>query len=659
MKSQKNDKERKQHQFLPQRLINIKFKPNYSGNFSEDKVKFLEVFKERGSESDLPMVEKALDLVYDLFKEDRRGDGTRFYTHFLETAHIVLTKFKISDTDTVVAALLHDSLEDKKEKISYEDIEEMFNTNVADIVDGVTKITTSSELEKTFNIRIEHELEYDSQELATIQKVFAYGLKNPRIFIVKFADRFHNVLTLYGIRRPERRREIAIQTINIFVPLIKVFGFEEQAKELRDLCLFHTIADDPDTAEKIYEKLKFLHSKMQARFLHIAEKYKLEENLSEIIRSVSPNLTLTVAHKTLSELWQAVAKPNKEIKEEIPRFYHHFYWVVNIPSETENIQGVLAKLDKIIKERYEIVGDDSPAMLNKIFPKEIIQDLPLVHRKFYLPQEEYFEIVYNLMPSNIKLIDIQNLVLTQSFYKNYDEVEYKAFLELIEYLYSQDVPNKMQILIEYAKKIRPSSYISVRNQNDNTHFIIPRGFTILDLAYKVMPNEALNVLGARIYNENGVSQSRGLNYVLQEGDSFEFIISSKPIDDIENLEPFSLNAINELRKIKQKKQKEEAEKRKNLEIKIFIKGVDKKGLTNVISEIAYSLQINFAKFYLDLSNIQSGYFEGFLIGRLTSSTQLNTYLIELLKIPEILEVKVEKFTDFDFLDINFPSSLLN
>lgn len=644
---EQEEKETKKPQgILPQRIINIKFKPNYSGNYAEDKPKFLKLFKEKGAEVDLPIVEKALDLVYDLFKEDRRGDGTMFYTHFLETAHILLTKFKISDTDTIVSALLHDSVEDKKEKITLDDLELLFNSKVAEIVNGVTKITDTSDLEKTLDVKLDREFEYESQELATIQKVFTYGLKNPKIFLVKFADRFHNILTLYGIKNPNRRKEIANQTINIFVPLIKVFGYEEVAKELRDLCLFHTIAEDPDTAEKIYSKLRFIHSQLQERFLRIARKYDLEENLFKIANSISSEFTLTVAHKTLSELWQAVAGIKNDIKSEPPSYYQHYYWVINIPSNAGDIKDKITKLDKKLKSTFPVLGEDIPLIMEQEPPTEIIQDVELGYRKFFLSNFESFEVMYNLMPADVKIIDLEKVILQSSVYRKFEDKEYSAFIELIEYLYKQNVPNKMQMLIEYAKKIYPSSYITVEDNISRTRYFVPRGFTVLDLVFKISPQKASNALGARIINQQSSTPiSKGLNYVLQDGDFFELIFASRPTYDFGNVKPFSLVAINELRKIKEKlKELQTKDKEFSLLKKIFIKGVDKFGLGSEITGLASSLQINFTLILMGLPLGTKDTFSGNLYCIFYTFEQMNAFVLELMKVPEIKEVMVLEVT---------------
>jgi len=171
-------------QSIRQRIINFQYTPNFVGDFEKDKEKFLEISKKQNpaifNADVLQEISKAIDLVGELFKDDVRGDGTKFYTHFLETAYILLTKFNFYDKDTIIAAILHDSVEDKSDLIKYEDIKNQFGDEVAQIVDGVTKITTASELEETFHTKFVGKIDYNDQELATIKKVFEAGLLTPK-----------------------------------------------------------------------------------------------------------------------------------------------------------------------------------------------------------------------------------------------------------------------------------------------------------------------------------------------------------------------------------------------------------------------------------------------------------------------------------------------
>lgn len=622
------------------RVIQFYFTPHYIGDIEKDKESFFNYCRKKYPEhftaNVLGKIEEAIDFMYKYFKDDRRGDGTMFYTHFFETAHILLSKFKITDLDTIIAGILHDLVEDKPE-VRMETIKDMFGSNVADIVEGVTKITSSSEIEKEFQLEMNRELSYEDQEIATIRKIFKYGLKKAQIFFVKFADRFHNIQTLYGIRKPERRREIAIQTINIYVPLIKTLGYEEVSKELRDICLFHIIAENPKEAEDLYRKLREIHQEESRKFLKVANEYNLEEKLRLILSSKSNQIGLVVAHKTLFDLHEALVSNSWQV----PITYQHFYWVVNIPAELYS-ESIIRSIDYNLRERFSYIGMETLTYLDENLLRGVLLYLPVAKYNYALPAGESFEVVFNIVSPEQKAIDIQRTFFAKEYHSSYKDLEYDAFLELIEYLYSLEIKNRMELLMEFARRIFPSEFISIRNNLDETGYWVPKGFTVLDVAFKILPpSEVFKVISAKIYKPSVGWTSKSLNYILENNDVFEFIKASNPVYELNDLKPYSLVAINEIRKIKQKIQQKEVKPHQKFIKTIFLKGEDKLGLTSLISNIAVALNVSFTKLALNVEKLKPKEFSGSLSGRFASIENFNYFMLELGKIPEIKEISAK------------------
>ncbi len=624
---------------FPQRIVTIKFQPNYFGDIEFDKKKFLENCQKRipviFTSNVIGKVEKAIDFVYELFKEDRRNDGTMFYTHFLETAHILLNKFKIYDIDTIIAALLHDTLEDKKEKVSFEDLARIFNKNVAEIVEGVTKITSHSEVEKNFHVTVDKELTYEKQELATIQKIFKYGLINPRIFLVKFADRFHNVLTLYGIPKPKRRKDIAEETVNIYVKLMSSLGLVDPAKELRDLCLFHIIAEEQSVAEEKYRNLVEIHKSERDKFIAISSAHNVEEKIKGILQSVSEKINLLVGHKTLYELYETLERNSNKI----PSNYQHFYWIIDIPSDIYSAK-IIEQIETSLKNKFAFISSEQISSVRDKLTQEIVQYLSLAKNTYILPSKERMELVFNVTPSGSSRFDIDKVIFKKDYHQSYDEREYQAFIELIEYFYNQDVSKKMELIFEFAKRIYPSEYVSVRDNLNDTYYLVPNGFTILDLAFKITPDKAFHTIGARIYAGNGQWESKSLSYVLKNDDIFELITAGTPSYELENLKPYSLVVINEVRKLQQRLEKKEIQPKQTIVKTISIRGLDKVGIGAQILNIGNVLNIPLTKLNFDLNPIKITEFKGSLTGKFNSVDKLNIFLIEIMKIPEIKEIEV-------------------
>ncbi|TCM69097.1 guanosine-3',5'-bis(diphosphate) 3'-pyrophosphohydrolase [Acinetobacter calcoaceticus] len=123
------------------------------------------------------------------------------------------------DAETLMAALLHDVIEDTD--FTKDDIIEKFGLTVAELVDGVTKLSHSSD--KEYN------------KAASFRKILQATLQDPRVIIIKLADRYHNMTTLESLR-PDKRARIAQETYDIFVPMARLVGMNEMADNLENLC---------------------------------------------------------------------------------------------------------------------------------------------------------------------------------------------------------------------------------------------------------------------------------------------------------------------------------------------------------------------------------------------------------------------------------------
>jgi guanosine-3',5'-bis(diphosphate) 3'-pyrophosphohydrolase len=149
----------------------------------------------------------------------KRASGDPYFSHPLEVAGI-LTEFKL-DGASIITALLHDTIEDTV--ATAEDIKHHFGDEVAGLVDGVTKLT-----------RIELQSE-DSKQAENFRKFVLAMSEDIRVLLVKLADRLHNMRTLHHIKSIEKRRRIAVETMEIYAPLAERIGIQEMKSELEDL----------------------------------------------------------------------------------------------------------------------------------------------------------------------------------------------------------------------------------------------------------------------------------------------------------------------------------------------------------------------------------------------------------------------------------------
>jgi GTP pyrophosphokinase len=161
-----------------------------------------------------------------------RASGDPYFAHPLEVAAI-LTELKL-DVATIATALLHDTIEDTL--VTYDDVKANFGEEIASLVDGVTKL---SQLE-VFSER--------TKQAENFRKLMLAITSDIRVLLVKLADRLHNMRTLGYIEKPEKRRRIAQETIDIYAPLAGRIGMQNMREELEDLAFAEL---DPEARNSI------------------------------------------------------------------------------------------------------------------------------------------------------------------------------------------------------------------------------------------------------------------------------------------------------------------------------------------------------------------------------------------------------------------------
>ncbi|MBO4366303.1 MAG: bifunctional (p)ppGpp synthetase/guanosine-3',5'-bis(diphosphate) 3'-pyrophosphohydrolase, partial [Clostridia bacterium] len=180
----------------------------------------LENCRQSGS-YDVDKIERAYRLAERLHDGQKRISGEPYIVHPLAVASIVFDCQL--DTDSICAAFLHDTVEDCADKITLAEIREQFGNDVADIVDGVTKLNIPFETKEETSIR-------------NLRKMFFAMSKDLRVIFVKLADRLHNMRTL-SVRSPEKQRSIALETMHVYAPIAHRLGMQMIKQELETLAL--------------------------------------------------------------------------------------------------------------------------------------------------------------------------------------------------------------------------------------------------------------------------------------------------------------------------------------------------------------------------------------------------------------------------------------
>ena len=185
----------------------------------------------------------------------KRASGDPYFSHPIEVAGL-MTDLKL-DQETIVTALLHDTVEDTL--VTIEEIEKNFGPDIAKLVDGVTKL---SKLEQ---------LTDDERVAENLRKFFLAMSEDIRVLMVKLADRLHNMRTLHFIKSPEKRKRIARETMDIYAPLAERVGMYEYMREMQ-LLAFEQL--EPEAYATITGRLEQIRSTEGGQVDAIALKIK-------------------------------------------------------------------------------------------------------------------------------------------------------------------------------------------------------------------------------------------------------------------------------------------------------------------------------------------------------------------------------------------------
>lgn len=260
-------------------------------------MKPLSDFLERGEKTyDFEKIKKAFLYAEELHRGQFRLSGEPYICHPVEVARIVADLGL--DTDSVCAALLHDAVEDCADKTSLETITKMFGSEVAGLVDGLTKI---------IQMKVEDK---EEAHIENIRKMLLAMNKDIRVIFIKLCDRLHNMRTL-GAKKEDRQRAIALETMYIYAPLAHRLGIQKIKQELENLSLRYLDPIGYEEVENSIEK-KFGQNR---DFLNEAKGTILEKMVENGI-----NATLEGRVKSAYSLYRKMYNQNRAF-DEIYDFY--------------------------------------------------------------------------------------------------------------------------------------------------------------------------------------------------------------------------------------------------------------------------------------------------------------------------------------------------
>ncbi|MBM6870119.1 RelA/SpoT family protein [Pseudoflavonifractor phocaeensis] len=262
-----------------------------------------------------------------------RKDGSPYITHPLAVAEIA-AELEL-DTDSIIAALLHDTIEDTD--TTYDDIAKLFGKTVAELVDGVTKLTRVQYVSK------------EEEQMENLRKMLMAMAKDIRVILVKICDRLHNMRTM-NYQTPKKQREKALETMEIYAPLAHRLGMQRVKWELEDTSLKYL---DPVGYKEISDELE-ARTAAHEEFMSAIRK-RIEDRLAE----ENTHATVYGRVKHVYSIYRKMYAQNKTL-DEIFDLYA-FRVIVDDISDCYNVLGVIHDLFKPVLGRFkDYIGTPKP-----------------------------------------------------------------------------------------------------------------------------------------------------------------------------------------------------------------------------------------------------------------------------------------------------------
>ena len=441
------------------------------------------------NDEQLEFIKKAFEIALDAHKDQRRKSGEPYIFHPIAVAKIVANELGLGAT-SIACALLHDVIEDSD--YTYEDLEKIFSKKVADIVNGLTKISVMN------NKNVSVQSENYRKLLLTLSNDF-------RVILIKIADRLHNMRTLDSMR-PDKQKKIAAETVYIYVPLAHRLGFYNIKSELEDLSLKYNF---PEIYNEISEKL-------------IVAKEKREQYVQKFIQLVSEkleeegvNFKIKGRAKSISSIYRKILKQNIPFEE----VYDNYAIRIIYKSDAKNEKFLVWKIYSIVTDLYQ----SNPSRMRDWISQPKSTGYESLHLTILGPDNKWVEV--QIRSERMDEIAERGVAAhykyKEGFNQNSDDKNFEQWvLQIREVLENQHSLSTSELLDNIKLNLYAKEVFIFTPKGDVK--ILPKGATVLDFAYCVHSQLGEQCSGAKI---NG--KLMPISYVLKNGDQIDIITSPK------------------------------------------------------------------------------------------------------------------------------------
>ncbi len=443
----------------------------------------VEAIKKYHPSDDMTPIREAYELSADAHKNQLRRSGAPYIIHPLHVA-IILAELEM-DKESIIAGLLHDVVEDTD--YTLEDIEKRFGPDVALLVDGVTKLTR-------LTLGTTDKLEMQAENL---RKMFLSMSKDIRIIIIKLADRLHNMRTLQ-FQKPEKQREKARETLDIYAPLASRLGIFRLKMELDNL------------------SLQYLEPEKYAKLVHDIDErsHSREEFVQSIVGDVSKHLT--------------EAGINAKVYGRVKHYFSIYKKMAIQQKSLDEIYDLFAVriLVDTVQDCYAVLG-----LIHEMY-------MPLPGRfKDYIaiPKANMYQSLHTTVIGKSGVpFEIQIRTYEMHRTAEYGVAAHWKYKEGGNITKEEEKLNWLRQILEWQRDMPDNSEFmeSIRNDLDifaDTVYCftpqgdvknLPAGSTPIDFAYSIHSAVGNKMVGARV-NEKLVP----IDYILHNGDRVEIITS--------------------------------------------------------------------------------------------------------------------------------------
>ncbi len=426
-------------------------------------------------------VHEALKFSENAHSDQLRKSGDPFIVHPLEVAKI-LTSIKL-DGDSIVAGLLHDTVEDTN--LSIEQINKIFGNQISELVQGLTKISKYS-------------LKANNQKFGeNYKKLILATTEDLRVILIKLADRLHNMRTIDFIKDLNKKRNTSLETLEVYAPLAQRLGMKEWQDELEDLS-FKII--NPEARKSIIDRLEYLKSKDE----NIIDEIRYE--LKKIFLQEDIFCKIEGRIKTPFSIWNKIK--NKNISFEQLSDIMAFRIITNSTRECYRSLGIIHRRFPYIQGRFK---DFISA------PKS--NGYRALHSSVMGPKNKKIEIQFR---SNVMDQIADYGVAAHWKYKDpkkIKEKDAKEYMWVHDLVDSMNSSNSQDELIENSKiKVFQNDIYVFTPKGDVVE--LPKNATPVDFAYSIHSQVGDKCVAAKI-NE----KLQPLKTILKNGDQIEIITS--------------------------------------------------------------------------------------------------------------------------------------